>query len=136
MSEKMEAGEVYKGPCGVLKDSNWLSAETIPHDRDTLVQIDAVIRRRMVKFQKGDVRKGFGSLRFKGKEKELGLNATNIRILKALFGPDTGEWFGKWIALYVDQNVEAFGQIVPAVRIRAKRVEPLSEAQASEAKEE
>lgn len=126
-NEKLETGEVYKGPCGVLKDSNWLSAETIPHDRDTIVQIEAVVRRKSVKFQK-ETKKSYGSLRFKGKEKELGLNATNIRIMKALYGPDTGEWFGKWVALYVDPNVESFGQIVPAVRIRAKKVEPLSEA--------
>ena len=34
MGEKLEAGAEYRGPCGVLKDSNWLSAETIPADRE------------------------------------------------------------------------------------------------------
>jgi len=132
-NEKLEAGEVYRGPCGVLKDSNWLTAETLPQDRETIVQIDVVLRRKAVKFQK-ETKKGYGSLRFKGKEKELGLNATNIRVLKALFGPETKEWEGKWIALYVDPNVEAFGQVVSAVRIRARKVEPLAEA-AAEKKE-
>lgn len=123
MGEKLEAGEVYKGPCGILKDSAWLSAETIPADKDTVVQIEAVIRRREVKF-KDETKHGYGSLRFKGREKELGLNATHIRVLKALFGPDTGNWFGQWISLYVDRNVPAFGKVVSAVRIRAKKVEP------------
>lgn len=123
MTEKLEAGEIYKGPCGVLKDSNWLSAETIPADRDTVVQIDAVVRRRQVKF-KNETKMGYGSLRFKGKDKELGLNATHIKVLKALFGPDTSAWFGQWISLYVDPDVSAFGQIVSAVRIRAKKIEP------------
>ena len=122
MGEKLEAGEVYKGPCGVLKDSNWLSAETIPADRDTLVQIDAVVRRKTVKF-KNETKHSYGSLRFRGKDKELGLNATHIKVLRALFGPDTTSWFGQWIALYVDPDVSAFGQIVSAVRIRAKRVD-------------
>lgn len=122
MGEKLEAGEIYKGPCGILKDSNWLSAETLPTDKDTIVQIDAVVRRREVKF-KNETKHSYGSLRFKGAAKELGLNATHIRVLKALFGPDTSAWFGQWIALYVDPDVSAFGQIVSAVRIRAKKVE-------------
>lgn len=122
MAEKLEAGEAYRGPCGVLKDSNWLSAETIPADRDTVVEIEAVVRRREVKF-KNEMKQGYGSLRFKGKEKELGLNSTHIAVLSRLFGPNTGDWFGKKIALYVDPNVSAFGKIVSAVRIRAKRIE-------------
>lgn len=123
MPEKLEAGEVYRGPCGVLKDSQWLSAETIPADKDTVVQIQAVIRRTEVKF-KNETKKGYGSLRFVGREKELGLNATHIKVLKALFGPMTGDWEKQWVSLYVDPNVNAFGQIVSAVRIRAKKTEP------------
>jgi len=123
MGEKLDAGELYKGPCGILKDSNWLSAETLPADRDTVVTIEAVIRRKVVKF-KNEEKHGYGSLRFKGKDKELGLNSTHIKVLKALFGPDTSAWFGQSISLYVDPDVSAFGQIVSAVRIRAKRVEP------------
>lgn len=122
MGEKMEAGEIYKGPCGVLKDSNWLTAETLPTDRDTVVQIEAVVRRREVKF-KNETKHSYGSLRFKGKEKELGLNSTHLKVLKALFGSDTSNWFGQYIALYVDPDVSAFGQIVSAVRIRARKVE-------------
>lgn len=123
MSEKLEEGEVYTGPAGILKDSNWLNAESLPPDRDTTVQIEAVIRRRTVKF-KNEEKKGYGSLRFVGKDKELGLNATHIHVLSALFGPMTGEWRGKWIALYVDPEVSAFGKIVSAVRIRPRKIDP------------
>lgn len=122
MSEKLEEGEMYRGPCGVLKDSAWLSAETIPADKDTEVVIEAVVRRRSVQF-KNETKKGYGSLRFKGIEKELGLNSTHIAVLSKLFGPDTGLWFGRRIALYVDPNVSAFGKTVSAVRIRAKRMD-------------
>jgi len=123
MPEKLEDGELYRGPCGILKDSAWLSAETIPADRDTIVQIEAVVRRRTVKF-KSETKHGYGSLRFKGATRELGLNSTHIKVLKALYGPDTSAWFGQWIALYVDPQVSAFGQIVSAVRIRARKPEP------------
>lgn len=121
MGDKLEAGALYRGPCGALRDSNWLTAETLPVDRDTIVTIEAVVRRTLVKF-KDQEKKGYGSLRFAGRDKELGLNATHIRVLKALFGGDTTAWFGKRIALYIDPNVNAFGQIVSAVRIRAKPV--------------
>ena len=123
MAENLEAGEAYRGPCGILKDSQWLSAETIPADRDTILQIEKVVRRKSVKF-KNETKSGYGSLKFVGRERELGLNSTNIRILAALFGPDTSKWYGQHIALYVDPAVSAFGQIVSAVRIRAKKVEP------------
>lgn len=123
MPEKLEEGELYRGPCGILKDSAWLSSETIPADKDTIVEIEAVIRRREVKF-KNETKRGYGSLRFKGKERELGLNSTHIKVLSALFGPDTANWYGQTIALYVDGDVMAFGQRVSAVRIRAKRIAP------------
>lgn len=122
MPEKLEQGEVYRGPCGILRESAWLSAETISADKDTVVQIHSVIRRREVKF-KSETKKGYGSLRFVGAERELGLNSTHIKVLKALFGPMTGEWEKKWVALYVDPNVNAFGQTVSAIRIRAKHIE-------------
>lgn len=119
MSEKLEDGEQYRGPCGVLKDSAWINSDSIPPDRDTVVEIEAVIRRRVVRFKDGE-KKGYGSLKFKGKEKELGLCATHLKTLKALFGSDTSAWYGKKIALFVDPDVQAFGQRVSAVRIRAK----------------
>ncbi len=130
MTEKLEDGELYRGPCGVLKDSNWLSAETIPQDRDTVVEIEAVVRRKVVKF-KNETKQGYGSLRFKGKDKELGLNATHIAVLSKLFGPNTGDWFGKRVALYVDPDVSAFGKVVSAVRIRAKKMEQGATAKAA-----
>lgn len=123
MGERLEAGEVYVGPAGILKDSNWLNAESLPPDRDTVVQIEAVVRRKLVKF-KNEEKRGYGSLRFAGKDKELGLNATHIHTLCQLFGANTGDWRGKYIALYVDPDVQAFGRTVSAVRIRARKVEP------------
>lgn len=125
---KLDDGEVYKGPCGILKDSNWLTAESLPTDKDTIVQIKDVVRRKTVTF-KNETKTGYGSLRFVGRDKELGLNATHLRVLSALFGKNCADWFGQWIALYVDPQVSAFGQIVSAVRIRAKRVDPKAQKQ-------
>lgn len=132
MPDALEKGELYKGPAGLLKASNWLNAETIPTDRDTIVQIEAVIRRKTVEFNRGgksEKKNNYGSIRFAGKDRELGVNATHLRVLCALFGSDTGKWFGQWIALYVDPDVNAFGHIVSAVRIRAKKVDPPTKAE-------
>lgn len=124
---ELDKGEIYKGPSGALKDSRWLTAEDLPTDRDTVVQIEAVVRRKNVEFArpggKVDKKDIFGSLRFVGKSKELGLNTTNRRTLDALFSSNCEAWYGKKVALYVDDNVNSFGHIVSAVRIRAKRVE-------------
>lgn len=128
--KELERGEIYRGPCGVLRESNWLSAEVLPTDRDTIVEIEAVIRRKNVEFRT-ETKHSYGSLKFKGATRELGLNSTHIKVLKALFGPDTSAWFGQSIALYVDDNVSAFGQIVSAVRIRAKRVDPAAAKKAA-----
>ena len=46
-------GEVYRGPCGIGRDSPWLTNEDIPHDRDVTVTIDKVVVRRNLAMQGG-----------------------------------------------------------------------------------
>ncbi len=121
--QRIKEGDVYEGPVGLLKDSNWLTAESLPPDRDVMVQIETVRIRKDVEF-KNETKRVYGSLVFVGRDRELGLNSTNIAVLSALYGPVAKGWFGKWIALYVDPDVKAFGRTVSAVRIRPKRVEP------------
>jgi hypothetical protein len=55
-------------------------------------------------------------LTFVGKEKVLGLNVTNARRLSMLIGPDTEEWAGYRIRLFVDQT-EMDGKTVDCIRI-------------------
>ena len=129
-SFEVPEGSVYKGPSGIARDSLWLTNEDIPHDRDTVVTIDAVVRRDNVKFQGGRSKPVTLSLRFVGKQRELALNATNRKTLAALFASNnTGEWYGKRVALFVEQDVrKPDGSRGPAVRIRAKRIEQAAEA--------
>lgn len=118
-------GAEYKGPSGIARESNWLTNEDIPHDRDTIVTIESVVIRRGVKMQGGRVKNVALSLRFVGKQRELMLNATNRKVLAALFQTNNTEaWFGKRVSLYVEPNVRRpDGTHGPAVRIRPKRVE-------------
>lgn len=119
-------GTPYKGPSGIARESTWLTNEDIPHDKDTAVQIEAVVRRDNLTMEGGRAKKVALSLRFVGRSRELLLNATNRKTLAALFNStDTGSWFGKWVALFVEQDVRRpDGTRGPAVRIRAKRIQP------------
>lgn len=57
---------------------------------------------------------------FNGKEKGLILNKTNADTIRALTGtPETDEWTGFAIRLWVDPNVRFAGRLVPAVRVMA-----------------
>lgn len=126
MTDDLKPGTPYRGPAGVLRDSNWLSADVLDPTRDTILEIEAIMRRDEVEFKAGgrkDVKKGYGSIKFKGRDRELGLNATSIKTLTALFGANTGGWYGKKVALFVDPNVRFGPNIVAAVRIRAKLVD-------------
>lgn len=118
------AGQDYKGPSGIARDSNWLTNEDIPHDRDTPVTIESVVLRRNLKMQGGRPKEVALSLKFVGKSRELMLNATNRKTLAALFQTnECAAWFSKKILLYVEQDVRRpDGTKGPAVRIRAKRV--------------
>ena len=118
-------GEEYTGPSGIARESRWLTSEDIPHDRDTAVEIATVIRYDRLTMQGGREKRNALALRFVGKGRELLLNATNRKTLAALFRTNKcGEWFGKRILLFVEQDVRRpDGTRGPAVRIRAKRIE-------------
>lgn len=116
------AGEVYRGPPGIARDSVWLTNEDIPHDKDTVAVIESIMLRKKLTFQGGRDKANGLSAKFVGKQRELLLNATNRKILAALYGATAGDWFGKQVALYVEQDVRRpDGTRGPAVRIRAKR---------------
>lgn len=134
-TSKLEQGEQFDGAAGTLRDSPWLTNEMISHTQDTIVQIEYVVKRKQVKFhQSNDVKNDYGSIKFVGAQRELGMNATIIHTLSALFGPMCKDWRNKWVALYVDHDVPLPGAKkdpitgerpkCSAVRIRAKRIDP------------
>jgi hypothetical protein len=52
--------------------------------------------------------------------KPLVLNKTNAAIISKFYGDDLDDWIGKKIALYAIE-VESFGDIVRAIRVRTKQ---------------
>lgn len=121
MGKDKDEGDVFEGSFDQLRDSTWLSSADLPWDRDTIVQIQEVRKHRNLKLQ-NETKSVAGTLVFVGKNKHLLMNAGHRAVLKMLFGDAKGAK-GGWIALFVDPEVESFGKIVSAVRIRAKKVE-------------
>ena len=121
----------YTGPSGIARDSQWLTNEDIPHDKDTIVEIERVILHQSLTLQGGRQESNKLALQFVGKKRQLLLNATNRKTMNLLFNTNkTGEWWGKRIMLGVEQNVRRpDGSKGPAVRIRAKRVEQAKQAE-------
>ena len=111
----------YKGPSGISRESEWLTNEDIPHDRETLVTVEGVYLYRVVKFEKGRTRENQIALAFIGKKRRLIVNATNRKMLNKLFGTKTEGWYGQAIFLYVQTNVQKpDGTLCDAVRIKDK----------------
>lgn len=67
-------------------------------------------------------RDGMGSRRllvaFRGVKKVWASGSTCQRLIAALYGPDTRDWIGKPIALYVDPNVKFGGASFGGIRVR------------------
>lgn len=113
-------GKEYAGPSGIGRDSVWLTAEDLVEGTDAKVKIERVILYPEVTFQGGRKRKNMLGLKFVGKERILGLNATNRRVLNKAFGNIAKAWKGQEIVLYVSETQLA-GETVKCVRIRDQR---------------
>jgi hypothetical protein len=56
-------------------------------------------------------------LYFQGKEKPLAIGATIGKTIERMYGPDTADWVGKKIKLYVT-TTESGGETVGCIRVR------------------
>jgi hypothetical protein len=110
-------GSEYTGASGIGRDSNWLTAEDLVEGRDVKVKIEKVVLYDEVTFQGGRKKKNMIGLQFAGKERVLGLNATNRKAMNKQFGNITKSWKGQEITLYVTDTTFA-GESVKCVRIR------------------
>lgn len=110
-------GKSYDGPSGIGRDSFWLTAEDLIEGADVTVKIEDVKIYPKVTFQGGRERLNMLGLKFAGKQRILGLNATNRKVLNRMFGNITSAWKGESIVLYVADTMMA-GETVKCVRIR------------------
>lgn len=106
----MGSAEKFRGDSTEVctSSSPWFSSEDIPAEAwdGTVVQIEDVLVRKGVKFNKGKSRPRELCLKFKDVDKELVVNVTNRRILDSMFSPATERWVGKWVTLYVQKGIQ------------------------------
>jgi hypothetical protein len=118
--------EPFSGRTSEMRlDTPWLASEDLLDLGDVAVEIEGVYRHKDAKFDEGRTQTIF-ALKFKGKKKELVLNATNRKTLVAMFGTgNVKEWVGKQITLYVDQRVRkpggGRGETCCGIRIRCQK---------------
>lgn len=110
----------YRGPSGIARESPWLTHEDLTDGKDVVVTIEDVLLRKDVTYEGGRKKPKVLALKFKGKERELAVNATNRRVLNDMFGTDTGGWVGKPIALFVQHGIRLGREERSGVRIRNK----------------
>ena len=111
----------FKGHAGEMRDSPWLASEDIKHLGDVDVEIEAVNKDTDVKFDEGRGKDVAFSLKFKGKGRRLVINATNRKMLTAMYGTDTQEWVGKTITLYVQSGIRVGKDTKDGIRIRGNQ---------------
>lgn len=104
-----------------LYNPNYMGAWSINQGQEIILTIESV-RFEGVKGMKGRS-EDCTVIYWKQDQKPFILNKTNAKsITKSIGSPYIEDWAGHNIKLYVDPNVEAFGDIVEALRVRSSKV--------------
>jgi hypothetical protein len=91
------------------KDTPWISSEDLLDAGEVAVEIEGVFKHVDAEFDEGRKETVY-SLAFKGKQRQLILNATNRKTLVNKFGTtDVKKWIGQTITLYVKKDVRKPG---------------------------
>lgn len=93
--------------------SKYLKAEDFAHGEDKIVTIKETAPETFGEGAKAETK----FVLWTREAKPIVLNKTNASIIAHLYGPNTDDWFGKQIALYVTE-VASFGEVTNAIRIR------------------
>lgn len=99
-----------------LHNPDYFGAYCIDEGKDLTVTIDRVTQEDVTG---SDGKKETCTVAYLKDHKPLILNVTNAKMIeKVLASPYVEDWSGKRVTLYVT-NVKAFGDVVPAVRVRS-----------------
>ena len=97
---------------GAVLASPWASKEDAPTSGIELI-IAGVSQEEL-----GPEKERKFALHFKYGFKPMLINKTNVRILSALFGPQTDGWINRTVVVYNDPTVGFGGQIMGGLRVR------------------
>jgi len=94
--------------------SRWMAKEDVPEGTGVDLQMRSVSHETV-----GDDQAEKYALHFHGSYKPLLLNKTNVRVIVALYGADSGRWVNQPINVYCDPLVGYGGRLTGGVRVRA-----------------
>lgn len=101
-----------------MTNPNYIGAHDLLPNQELQLTIESVAK-EMVKGQDGKEEQCVVA-KIKGAKKPMILNKTNMKIIAKVLGtPYIEEWSGKQITIF-SAKVKAFGEIVEALRVKAK----------------
>ena len=104
----------------IVSDPDYLGEADFNEGEEKIVTIDRVKSGVAIKTAKGTETKSV--VYFKERIKPMILNVARSKAITKVAGSKFVEdWHGVQIALYIDDNVSAFGEIVSAVRVRDRK---------------
>jgi hypothetical protein len=122
--------EPYTGTVSGMKDSPWLASEDLLGLGSVEVEIAGVNKNTDVPMDGGRKEACLYSVAFKGKQKQMILNATNRKTLSRAFGADIDGWIGQTVKLFVQDGIRKpggkRGETTTGLRIDAGNNNPLS----------
>lgn len=114
--------DIYKSP--------WLKAADLYGDDDEMTL--TISRTGIHEFEDSRTRETKAQIVLEFREledKKLGLNATNFRMLAAIFGSDeSDDWIGQQVVLYVAQDRMPDGSTGDCIRVKKRATEKLRDA--------
>lgn len=114
--------DIYKSP--------WLKAADLYGDDDEMTL--TISRTGIHEFEDSRTRETKAQIILEFRElddKKLGLNATNFRMLAAIFGSDeSDDWIGHQVVLYVAQDRMPDGSTGDCIRVKKRATEKLRDA--------
>lgn len=115
----MSKSEPYNGPVSAMRKSEYLASEDIDGLGEIEAEIEGVWKDTDVQMADGRKEKELFTLKFKGRDKRMCLNATNIKTLSRAFGADIKKWANQKVKLYIQDGVKAFGSTTRGLRVKA-----------------
>ena len=117
--------EQFHGIASQMSTSPWLASEDLEGLGEVSATIESVHKNTDVTMQDGRKSKLLFSVKFRGKDKQMILNATNRKTLSGAYGARVDNWAGKPCMIYVKDGVRKpggkSGETCKGLRIKIDR---------------
>lgn len=130
----MTESKRYRGHVSAMRaDNEFLGAEDLLDRGDVWLKIEGVYEHKNRKAcgKNQEIMYTLKLMTDKGQpcKKEFWLKSTNRQKITSLYGPDTTNWEGKWLCLYVTEVKSPTGGMTLGIRIKDKKEPPAKQGE-------